>query len=679
MKHQRRYIKQKEYVNAIQAATVQKFVLLMKTGLLMILLIMGSRTALAQSETDYWYFGNKAGLRFGPPENSTFPPPQILSNSAMPSTWEACAVASSETGQLLFYTNGVDIWRTDHAKMNSTALAGNSTNSGTQGALIVKRPGGGSIYYVFTGEAVETVNASSTNIMPYYYTTVDMSLNSGLGGVVTYNTTLNKGGSAFQGTEKMQAIQHANGRDVWVVLHEWHSNAFCAYLVTPAGVTTTPVVSSIGSIHVVGTGAGITAGYIENDKWQATGCMKFSPDGRYLAVVIPAINLAGTSVNNGTTGIVEIFNFNRANGSVLAPPGGIIRFSVVEPPYGVEFSPDNNLLYVVASTYVFSTSRLLQYNLRATDVASSMITISTLSSGQENGWRALQLARDGKIYMARDGKRQLGVINNPNTLGVGCNFTLQGPLLSSISLSKYTFPNFVQSFFSGIGQQALQCDVCEIPEDPGQDIPWGSLQNFTAPFSHNGDVCTLRVYYYKRTCGPYQDIKLVAIHRESVAPECDNIWNSYLTNPDGTSSRAGQFFIRWAGEELLRNAANYYGLSGSVGTIQKVRFFRSPLYYGGNDPDCSKQWIVGYDRRNSQTGAVQICCYTKLDLLRCNNAEYQLMHSDVYSSVKRVNTNYVFYRDAAMESILPVECSWSTLSGTPGYYEGCSADYMGSW
>lgn len=658
-------IKQKFPVKETRSQAVQKLVLCTGTGLLLCFLwLLAGSSAQAQGETAYWYFGGGAGLYFGPFQNGAYPFPQALTNSAMSFTWEACAVASNADGDLLFYTNGVNIWRADGSMMNSTTNTLGGNTSSTQGALVVKKPGSDNIYYVFTAQAVETVPSTSAT-MPHYYTTVDMSI-GGTGAVVTYNTPLNKGGTALQGTEKMQAIQHSNGRDVWVVLHEWHSDIFCAYLVTPSGVNPDPVMSQIGSIHVVN----VSGGAIANDKWQASGCMKFSPDGRRLAVTVPGVNLDGTSQSPMTSGTVEIFAFNQATGRVAAPPGGVVRFAPVEPPYGVEFSPDNRLLYLSAATYSAGTARLLQYDLRATDIPASEYTITTGTYR----WRGLQLARNGKIYVARIGASSLGVINSPNTTHANCNFVQSGVGLSG-GESQYTLPNFVQSFLGDKHPPAVQCDVCDNPSNLGQEIPWGSLENFTAPFDDGaGNVCTMRVYFRKRICGPYQDIKLVAIHRESFGAGCDNSWNGLITDADGSFVSTPEFLIHWAGDELLRNAANYYGLTGSG--IAKVRFFRSPLYSGGTNPNCSNQWVIGYDRRDAQLGVTQICCFTMMDLLRCEGADFQVLHTDEYSSTELINIEEDFFRDPAIEGHLPPDCGDPIFSSSWGY-RGCSSRYDG--
>jgi hypothetical protein len=79
--------------------------------------------------------------------------------------------------------------------------------------------------------------------------------------------------------------------------------------------------------------------------------------------------------------------------------------------------------------------------LNATDIPNSKITIH---NGNVTG--QLQVGPDNKIYVAFNNRIKLGVINNPNELGIGCNFILDGVDLAG-KKSKLGLPAFNQSFF----------------------------------------------------------------------------------------------------------------------------------------------------------------------------------------------------------------------------------------
>ena len=95
----------------------------------------------AQKQTNIWYFGLRAGLDF----NASTPAP--LENSIM-ATNEGCASIADDSGNLLFYTNGVYVWNRDHQQMpNGFRLMGHRSSS--QSAVIVPKPGSQTLYYIF--------------------------------------------------------------------------------------------------------------------------------------------------------------------------------------------------------------------------------------------------------------------------------------------------------------------------------------------------------------------------------------------------------------------------------------------------------------------------------------------------------------------------------------------------
>src|SRR5436190_5436154 len=114
----------------------------------------------SQNENKKWYFGNQAGLDF------MTSPPTILTNGQM-NTGEGCASIADASGNLLFYTNGINIWDKTHSVMaNGSGLTGNSST--TQSGIIVKQPGNSNIYFVFS------LGAQGTGSLNY--SIVDMNL-----------------------------------------------------------------------------------------------------------------------------------------------------------------------------------------------------------------------------------------------------------------------------------------------------------------------------------------------------------------------------------------------------------------------------------------------------------------------------------------------------------------------
>jgi len=363
-----------------------------------LILFLYCNVGFAQGEANIWYFGKYAGLDF----NSGSP--VALTNGQL-NTDEGCATLSNAAGQLLFYTDGITVYNRNHQIMaNGTGLMGHP--SSTQSATIVPLPGSPTLYYIFTIDAVGGANG-------FRYSIVDLSLNGGLGAV-----TSNKNVLIYTPTcEKISIIKHANDVDFWVLTHGWGNNQFKAHLLTASGLNSTPITSSIGAVVNINIGGGNAQGY-----------MKIAPDGSKLALC-----------HSTEMGIVELFNFNNFTGvitnhqQIFAEPGEL---------YGVEFSPNSEVLYI-SNVFLSSGNSLYQFDLNASNITNSKVV---LYHGTEIYPGALQLGPDGKIYVAQHTRNKLGRIGNPDQVGFACGFQVDAVDLGG-KLSKGGLPTFNQSFF----------------------------------------------------------------------------------------------------------------------------------------------------------------------------------------------------------------------------------------
>ncbi|TGE19285.1 YncE family protein [Hymenobacter elongatus] len=346
----------------------------------------------AQAEQSIWYFGGQAGLRF----SGTAAPTPLLDGKL--STYEGSAVATNQQGQLLFYTNGELVYNRKHEVMlNGKGLMGSKSSS--QSALIVPDPGSGNVFYIFTAAPQGTGNGMR-------YSVVDMTREGGFGDVPRANMLL-----ITPVAEKLAAVRHKNGRDIWVVGHRWNSNAFVTYLVTADGVITKPILSNVGSMN---------AGPGRN----AIGCIKFSPDGSKLA----------TSLWRESNKF-EVFDFDNTTGKVSNPK----QFGTYEEAYGVEFSPDGSKLYGTCNGKGGGQAEVWQFDLR-TKSKDNAVKIGT-SANRKIG--SLQLGPDGKIYVAREDNPFLGVIKDPNAAGKASGYVDDGLKLGG-RRSKLGLPIFVR-------------------------------------------------------------------------------------------------------------------------------------------------------------------------------------------------------------------------------------------
>ncbi|WP_017729686.1 T9SS type B sorting domain-containing protein [Nafulsella turpanensis] len=366
-----------------------------------VLLCFCSLSVTAQNQANIWYFGWNAGLDFSSVDITG--KPTVLSDGAL-YTMEGCSVISDEAGKLLFYTDGDTVWNRQHQLMpNGAGLYGD--HSSTQAALIVPQPGSERYFYIFTTDA----QAQSKGLN---YSIVDMNAAGGFGDVTTKNIQL-----YTPTTEKLTAVHHANGKDVWVITHKWKSDEFYVYLITEEGLHETPIISRAGTVHEWGGSNANTLGQ-----------MKAAPSGKSIALTIHEIRR------------VELFNFSNQTGDVSYNHAFQVKIdtSFNVNPYGVEFSPNEKYLYIgEAGTPAFSGQNIHQY-----EISSGRITaIDTVYLGG-----SLQLAVDNKVYAVEAGRNELLVLERPNLPADHPEFTTTR-LSIAPGISTYGLPSFIQSYF----------------------------------------------------------------------------------------------------------------------------------------------------------------------------------------------------------------------------------------
>ncbi|MCB0448928.1 MAG: T9SS type B sorting domain-containing protein [Confluentibacter sp.] len=388
----------------------------------LILIFLYEIACFGQKEASNWYFGDRAGIRFNNDGTVT-----ELTNGKL-STIEGCTTISDANGNLLFYTDGVTVWNRNHNAMpNGFGLFGDP--SSTQSAIVVPQPNNPNLYYIFTVDT--SVNQNDPNY-GFNYSVVDMTLNGGLGNVTTKNSNLLPVSS-----EKVTAVvKDCVSQSIWVITFAPNNSlsnyfdTFFAYEVSNLGLNPTPVVSQ----------------FVTNID-DGRGYLKLSPDGTKL-------------VSANTSSGLFMYDFEKTTGKVTNERAIIINFSLdgrkPQVPYGVEFSQNNQFLYVSsyfetpqnegnnpASQYV----ALLQYNLGSANISSSEVVIDHRQTYRGG----LQLGPNGKIYRAMNstynqGSPYLSVINAPNASGLACNYVHNSMPLSTNS--RQGLPPFITSFFS---------------------------------------------------------------------------------------------------------------------------------------------------------------------------------------------------------------------------------------
>lgn len=405
----------------------------------------------AQKEGNTWYFGGGYGLDFNASGG-----PLVLTDGAM-SPFEGCAsISDGQTGQLLFYTDGINVWSKNHFQMpNGSGLWGHS--SSTQSGVIIPWPDNDSLYYIFTvdAQAGADVFGDTGRYGGLACSIVNMSLNGGLGDVTVKNK-----GLLTPASEKITGVMHCNQKDMWVIAHQWESDAFYAYLVTSSGMDTVPVISRAGSIHTDGGGTSNIA---------TLGYMKASPNGKKIALALydPLYR-------------VEIVDFDNSTGNVSSPVTDYLSDTLLLPwnqdpysPYGLSFSPNSRFVYVSAEKKfpaLTDSGKIFQYDLLAgkghpDSIVSSKKAIASVD--RNSSFTAMQLGPDNKIYVNQRWDEYLGAIESPDKPGAGlngCNYNAKavhkGP---GSGANNFGLPTFIESFFGKPQEISLGPDitVCE--------------------------------------------------------------------------------------------------------------------------------------------------------------------------------------------------------------------------
>jgi len=240
---------------------------------------------------------------------------------------------------------------------------------------------------------------------------------------------------------RLAACKHANGRDWWIVKNAFSSNVYYTFLLTPDGLLG-PYMQQIGPNY---------GQYNEQPAYST-----FSSDGSKYA------SAAGISD-------IVVMDFDRCTGLFSNPDSfynngsdtGMTSYSGAQ---GLAFSPSGKFLY--ASTI----DNLNQYDLSPGRLADS-VRIATINVDSSRSYLdMMQLAPNGKIYIScwDGGAYAMSVINQPDSMGLSCDFVLLGqPTTTESPIDIPYFPNY------RLG--ALQGSPCDTLTGISPQTPKGGL------------------------------------------------------------------------------------------------------------------------------------------------------------------------------------------------------------
>ncbi len=335
-------------------------------------------------------------------------------------------VICDKNGNLLFYSNGIYIANAlDDTMQNGSGLnpcyfTTLHTDYGLtipQANLIIPIPGDSLKYYLFHQSSEDYFNTFSSFYL--YYSIIDMALDGGLGAVVQKNTVL-LNDTLIEG--RLTACKHANGRDWWLISHEFLSGNVYKFLITDQGIQN-PIIQNL-----------------QTNRDNFFGQAVFSEQGDKYAYYEPVEDL-------------DIFDFDRCSGDFSNRIHIAINDSATVG--GVAFSPSGRYLYVPSAKYVY------QFDVLASNIDASKQTIAVWDSTYApqpplaTRFYLAQLAPDGKIYInCSNSTTALHVINQPDNDAIACGMCQH--CIQLPALNGFTIPNH-PNYFLG----ALQGSVCD--------------------------------------------------------------------------------------------------------------------------------------------------------------------------------------------------------------------------
>lgn len=409
--------------------------------------------------------------------------PVVLSN-AVPSTntfFLNVTSASNTAGDLLFYTNGVTVWRNNNTVVNSSSgtyvpLKGNIAS--LDGSLAVPIPGT-SNYYIFTkGSVNDGIFQNVDNVLDgFRRTQINVSGNtvsipaasmnspitplSGMTGYLQGNDNAMYGGAAIH------AVRKCDGYWIFTTLRKSSTQLDLVVIsLTASGLTfvnsaSTPVLTpNFNNLETI----------------------QVSPDGNKVVYR-----------NNNYTDVV-VYDFNKITG-VLSNRLTVLPFvtSQIDRTEGISFSPNSKLLYVSVRS-----GGLYQINL---DSPNPALTRKVVSPSVFN--RMMRLAPDGKIYFMDDlkaDKFSMSVIHFPNMPITSaepnaCGYSPHGPAFGNTVFSA-SIRTCISNLVTPMGTNSISafangCNSYKFFPNIAQTSCFNSFNwNFGDPASGSANVST---------------------------------------------------------------------------------------------------------------------------------------------------------------------------------------------
>jgi len=487
----------------------------MKKIYIFILILLYAIVVIAQKHNNLWIhiapgIDSSGSSTLDPPYPATFmdfstsPPILTYAPTLYPGHGAKTLMCNTE-GIPLFYSNGYNIYHFDGSLMsNGDSLAPIIFQNGypfgyypNMPLMSVPRPGSNEDYYI----VMLYKEPNWTYTPKIMLSLITDAAESEMGAVKFKNQVLFQGHNLI---DLFNMTKHANGQDWWILFSDIDiDNKKRTFHSIYLGKDTAYVANSQ-----------VIDGYesVPQHPWQIyTHQRIFSPNGEYFITL---------DQGHG----VRIHQFDRCSG-FLGP--------LITLPYelgkwiggGIAIAPNSRYLYVSNTEYIF------QYDLEATDIASTKDTVATYDgyltpSGQPVSLGLCQLGPDGKIYYFTYGIKEVHYIEKPNEGGKICNVRQHAFEMPTGADGLPYYPNYRLGPLDG-----SLCDTLGLNNKPLADFWWFRDSTLTVEFADNSFYEPAEWHWEFGDGGISQDTNPVhSFPAPGVYPVCLTVSNQYAAD-----------------------------------------------------------------------------------------------------------------------------------------------------
>ncbi|MBK9221905.1 MAG: hypothetical protein WAS55_14440 [Saprospiraceae bacterium] len=340
--------------------------------------------------------------------------------------------ANDSTGNLIFYTDGLNIYGKDNLLMQNGA----NINPGTwrnycvidgvnyktlYAPQFIPFPGHPDEYILFHMGVYFDSLLTEWHYGPLYYSRINMLNNNGHGGAVEKNVFLLNDIHLAN----FALCKHGNGRDWWLLTRENNDDRYFTFLIDPEGIHG-PFIREISSPIKRGNG------FLDI----------FSKDGKYYI--------------ESNDFVVKIYSFDRCNGILSWKTDYILPNTLTYISSVVQTSSDSKYLYLGWLDRLFQLP-IVQVN--ETEIARPLAPLNISNDSVLTAKIGFSIITSNNEFyiLSGNGTQLIHKINNPNLPGLSCDFEEDAFRLSN-KVWGFTpvYPNYRLSKYVGSGCDTLQ-------------------------------------------------------------------------------------------------------------------------------------------------------------------------------------------------------------------------------